>query len=207
MHISDGVLSATVLAAGAAAAAGGTAVGLKKLDMEQMPRVAVMSAAFFVGSLIHVPVGPSNAHLLLVGLTGLVLGWASFPAILIALFLQSLLFQFGGLTVLGVNTVNHALPALVVYLLFNTLARRGTRTLQAAAGALAGGLGVFLAALMTSFALIFSGEEFVNVAKVLFAAHLPIMVVEGVVCAFVVVMLNRVKPEILEIGHAAAQEG
>jgi ABC-type Co2+ transport system permease subunit len=38
VHIADGVLSAQILAVGGAAAAGGTVVGLKKLDIEKVPR-------------------------------------------------------------------------------------------------------------------------------------------------------------------------
>ncbi|MDD5642485.1 MAG: energy-coupling factor ABC transporter permease, partial [Syntrophales bacterium] len=98
MHISEGVLSPAVLAGGAGLAVVGTAIGLKKMDYEAIPRVAILSAAFFVASLIHVPVGPVGLHLVLNGLMGLLLGWVAVPAILIALFLQALLFQFGGLT-------------------------------------------------------------------------------------------------------------
>ncbi|MEJ2224215.1 MAG: cobalt transporter CbiM [Syntrophobacterales bacterium] len=110
MHISEGVLSPAVLGGGAALTAVGTAIGLKKLDYEAIPRVALLSAAVCVASLIHVPVGPVGLHLVLNGLMGLLLGWLAFPAILIALFLQALLFQFGGLTVLGVNTFTMATP-------------------------------------------------------------------------------------------------
>ncbi len=124
MHISEGVLSPAVLAGGAALAAVGTAIGLKKMDYEAIPRVAILSAAFFVATLIHVPVGPVGLHLVLNGLMGLLLGWLAVPAILIALFLQSLLFQFGGLTVLGVNTVIMALPAVVCFYLFRPFLRR-----------------------------------------------------------------------------------
>ena len=94
----------------------GTAIGLKKMDYEAIPRVAILSAAFFVATLIHVPVGPVGLHLVLNGLMGLLLGWMAVPAILIALFLQALLFQFGGLTVLGVNTVTMALPGGYLFL-------------------------------------------------------------------------------------------
>ena len=66
---------------GAVATVAGTAVGLKKLDYNQLPQVALLSAVFFVASLVHVPIGPSSAHLVMVGLLGLVLGWATFPAI------------------------------------------------------------------------------------------------------------------------------
>ncbi len=103
MHIYEGILAATpagreVLLAGAAAAAVGTAVGLWRLDYDRIPRTAVLSAAFFVASVIQVPLGPTSVHLLLGGLMGLVLGWSAFPAVLIALLLQAVFFSIGGLT-------------------------------------------------------------------------------------------------------------
>jgi cobalt/nickel transport system permease protein len=53
--------------------------------------VSLLPTTFCVASLIHVPIGPGNVHLILEGLMGIVLGWSCFPAILIALFLQSIL--------------------------------------------------------------------------------------------------------------------
>ena len=101
MHISEGVLSGPVLMSSAALAAVGTGIGLKKLDYDQIAKAGMLSAAFFVASLIHVPIGPSNAHLILNGLMGILLGWAAFPAILVALVLHGVFFQFGGITTLG----------------------------------------------------------------------------------------------------------
>ncbi|GAG45255.1 unnamed protein product, partial [marine sediment metagenome] len=95
MHISEGVLSAPVLVTGAALAAAGVSVGLRKMDYEKIPQVAVLSSAFFVASFIHVPIGPANAHLILNGISGILLGWLCFPSILVALALQAILFQFG----------------------------------------------------------------------------------------------------------------
>ena len=62
MHISEGVLSGPVLISGAALAAAGTAIGLKKLDYDEIAKAGMLSAAFFVASLIHIPIGPANAH-------------------------------------------------------------------------------------------------------------------------------------------------
>ena len=56
MHISEGVLSPVVLLGGAAIAAAGVAAGLKDLDQKEIPSMGILSAAFFVASLIHVPV-------------------------------------------------------------------------------------------------------------------------------------------------------
>ncbi|MGD8881735.1 MAG: energy-coupling factor ABC transporter permease, partial [Desulfobacterales bacterium] len=92
MHISEGVLSGPVLISGGALTAAGTAIGLKKLDYDRIAQAGILAAAFFVASLIHVPIGPANAHLILNGLVGLLLGWAAFPVILVALVLQAVLF-------------------------------------------------------------------------------------------------------------------
>jgi len=206
MHISDGVLSAPVLIAGAVIAASGTAAGLKKMEMEKMPRVAVLTSAFFVASLIHVPVGPTSVHLLLNGILGLLLGWASFPAILIALLLQSLLFQFGGLTVLGVNTVNMAGPALIVFLLFYRLVKNGGKIFPIICSFFAGALAVLLSSLFTAAALVVSGDEFIQIARLIVIAHLPVMAIEGVVTVFAVTFLKKVKPEVLEVPYVLSQK-
>uniref|UniRef100_UPI003A951F43 energy-coupling factor ABC transporter permease n=1 Tax=Desulfovibrio legallii TaxID=571438 RepID=UPI003A951F43 len=63
MHIAEGVLSPAVLLTGYALTAAGTAVGLRRLDYDRLMTVAILAAAFFVGSLSHVPIGPSSAHL------------------------------------------------------------------------------------------------------------------------------------------------
>jgi cobalt/nickel transport system permease protein len=68
MHISEGVLSAPVLVTGAVLSFAGVAIGLKKMDYEKLPEVGVLSSVFFVASLIHVPIGPAAAHLVLNGI-------------------------------------------------------------------------------------------------------------------------------------------
>jgi cobalt/nickel transport system permease protein len=203
MHISEGVLSPPVLVAGAVLTAAGVAMGLNKMDNEKIPQVAVLTAAFFVASLIRVPVGPSSVHLVLNGLLGLVLGWAAFPAILVGLALQALLFQFGGLTTLGVNTFNMAMPAVVCYYLFG---RSITSRPPGVATALAFGCGFFailLSSLLLATCLIFTGESFVQAAEILVLAHLPVMFLEGLVVAFCLVFLMKVKPELLGVTRAA----
>jgi len=198
MHISEGVLSAPVLVAGAILTVGGTALGLKKMDYERIPEVAVLSSAFFVASLIHVPVGPSSVHLILNGLVGLLLGWMAFPSILVALALQALLFQFGGFTTLGVNTVNMAVPAVLAYYLFSLPVRKGNHLISIISGFCAGAIGVGMGAILVALTLVSTGENFLEVAKLVVIVHLPVMVIEGIITAFCVVFLKRVKPEILE---------
>lgn len=198
MHVAEGTLSGPVLIGGAALAVAGISLGLRRLSPEDIPRVAVVGAAFFVASLIHVPIGPSSAHLILNGLAGLILGWAAFPALTVALFLQAVLFGFGGLTSLGVNAVVMAGPAVAVRLLLGRPARSPDRRVALAAGFGAGVVGVGLGCLFLALALFLSAQGFVNVARLAVAAHLPVMAVEGLITAFVVVFLGRVRPDLLE---------
>lgn len=196
MHISEGVLSGPVLISGGALAAAGTAVGLKKLDYDHIARAGILSAAFFVASLIHVPIGPSNAHLILNGLVGLLLGWAAFPAILVALVLQAMLFQFGGITALGVNTIVMALPAVICYLVFSRFLHK--RPLVALSAAFACGfLSVLFGAVLVALALIFTEENFFEVSAIVIAAHIPVMIIEGVITAVCVSFLKKVQPAML----------
>ena len=198
MHIAEGVLSAPVLVGGAGVALAGTAVGLKAIDYDRITRVGILSSAFFVASLIHVNVGPSSTHLVLNGMVGLMLGWAAFPAILVALILQAFLFQYGGITVLGVNTVIMALPAVICYYAFRPLLFKGYK--PAMVGAFACGCGsVFLSALFLGMSLIFTEENFLNVAALIFAANLPVMIIEGIVTAFCVAFIKKVSPEMLPV--------
>lgn len=204
MHVSDGVMTETiagqaVLVGGTVLALAGTAVGLKKMDYERVPRVAVLSSAFFVASLIHLRIGPTSVHLILNGLAGVILGWAAFPAFLIALFLQAVFFGHGGITTLGLNTFVFALPAIVCYYLFNRPIRRtGSKLAVFAAGFAAGTLSIIGASLIVTAALLAIGSEFDLVAKGVFVAHLPVAVVEGFVTAAAVAFLRQVRPELLE---------
>jgi cobalt/nickel transport system permease protein len=197
VHISEGVLSAPVLAGGGLLAVGGVAAGLRKLDYERVPQVAMLSAAFFVASLIHVPIGVASAHLVLNGLVGLILGWTAFPALLIALILQAVLFGYGGLTALGVNTAVMGLPALCCYALFNRRVRSADRPIAFSLGFGAGVLGILGSCVLLGAALLASGKEFGRVAEFVILAHLPIAAVEGLVTGSVVVFILKVRPELL----------
>lgn len=198
MHVSEGVLSAPVLAAGAGLAAAAVAVGLRKMDLHKIPEVAVVSSAFFVASLIRVPVGPANIHLTLNGLLGLLLGWMAFPSVFVALALQALLFQFGGLTTLGVNTFVMGLPALVSFYLFKPLLKGGgSRARCLVAGLGAGATGVALGTVLLAVALLATGRAFSGIVKLLVLAHLPAVAAEAIISAFVVLFLWKVKPEVL----------
>lgn len=194
MHIAEGVLNVPVLVTGAVIGLAGVAIGLKRLKDENLMFAGMLGAAFFVASLIHVPVGMGSAHLILNGLLGVFLGPAAFPVILISLLLQAVLFQFGGLTVLGVNSATMGLGALSAYCLFNTLSNRiGV----GGAGFIAGFSGVFVAGLLTALALAFSDEGFTSAAVAIFLSNLPVMIAEAFITFFIVRYIQKIRPELL----------
>ncbi|HYT94999.1 MAG TPA: energy-coupling factor ABC transporter permease, partial [Gemmataceae bacterium] len=123
VHISDNVLTTGWCLGGLVLAGLLAAVGALRLRDEEIPRIALLAAAFFLASSFHVRVGPSSAHLLLNGLLGVVLGWRACLAIPIGLLLQYLLVGHGGYWVLGVNSCVMVLPALLAYYLFGLLHR------------------------------------------------------------------------------------
>jgi cobalt/nickel transport system permease protein len=201
-HIPDGVLSWPVLAAGGAAAAAAVAIGVRSLDERQIPRVAILSAAFFALSLFSIPLGPSAIHLLLGGLMGLILGVAIFPAVLAALLLQSVMFGFGGLTSIGVNTINIALPGALAGLVFAPLIARADAPRAALYGGLCSACAVLGTGLMVSLSLYLSSPDFAASSRVVAFSYAPLLVVEALVTGFCVSFVKRVKPELLARGAA-----
>ena len=113
MHIADGVLSTPVAVGASALTAAAIAYSVKGMKEEDIPKTSLMAGVFFAVSLISIPVGPSSIHPLFAGLLGVVLGRRAPLAIFVGLLLQAVLFQHGGLSTLGANTLMLAIPALL----------------------------------------------------------------------------------------------
>jgi cobalt/nickel transport system permease protein len=184
------------LGGGYALTAAATYISLRKIDYSRLTTTAVLASVFFVASLVHVPLGPGSVHLILNGLLGIFLGWAVFPALLVALLLQAVLFRFGGMAVLGVNTFDMAFPALLCHYAFRSMLRRtnGFRTVGAFC---CGSLSVAGAALCTALALGLTDEGFLTSAKILLLAHTPVMALEGLIAALAVSFIAKSRPELL----------
>ncbi len=211
MHIPDGFLSPTVSIAGYAATGGLTWYSLRQLKQqanspEQIPKAALLTAAFFVISLIHVPIPPAaSVHLVLNGLLGAILGYYAVPAILIGLFFQAVFFQHGGLSTLGVNSLIQVIPALFAYYLFGLrhyLGRKLPGTEICAFGA--GFLGTSLAALLFAGLIVLTIPAELNAQIERLAvfsflvSHLFLAFIEGGFSVMLISFLERVKPEVLE---------
>ena len=196
MHIADGIVSAPVMIAGFAVTAGLAALTTRHLETEEIPKISVAIAVFFVANFIHVPLGVVSIHLILNGLVGVLLGKRAFPAIMLGVVLQSF-FGFGGLSVIGVNSVMLGGGALVAYGVWQLRHKVSIRNKEVIFGGLAGALGIFFSGIILSLALVASGEVFNDAAVLALEWHVVLMIIEGVVTGACVGFIVKAKPDLL----------
>lgn len=198
MHISDGILSAPVLTAGFAGTAVLAALTLRRMETEEIPKISVITSVLFVASLIHVPVGPTSVHLILNGLAGVVLGFRAFPAIMLGVILQTILFAHGGVSVIGVNCFmlgGGGLMSYFIWQLRHCLTPYPKR--EVIFGIFAGATSIIASGTIMALALVTTSEEFLATAGYVLLAHVPVMILEAVVTGSCIGFLMRIKPDIL----------
>ncbi|MCM1984275.1 cobalt transporter CbiM [Lyngbya confervoides] len=212
MHIPDGLLPAQVCVGGYGIAGGITWFVLRQIrrtasSSEDLPKAAMLTAAFFVGSSINLPLPPASVHLVLNGLLGALLGWYAWPAILVGLLLQALLLGHGGLTTLGVDAVMIGGPSLVAYGVYQL--RHSVRGLLKESwrfglfSFLAGATGLGLSAIIFFSLILLTLPADLDIASeeqalsLLLIAHIPLMFIEGGVTTMTALFLRRIKPELI----------
>jgi cobalt/nickel transport system permease protein len=115
VHLPDGLIQGPGIIAGWCVAFLLLLVGSRNLSNDEIPKISLLTAVFFLTSLFPIPVpGGPKTHLLLNGLIGVILGQRAILAIAPALFLQSLLFAHGGFLSLGLNICVMTIPALFI---------------------------------------------------------------------------------------------
>jgi nickel transport protein len=90
-----------------------------------------------------------------------------------------------------------ALPGLLVYFVCKPMIRSKKSWLNIVGGFIAGAGAVFGAGVLVALALYFSERGFASAAKAVLLAHIPIMIIEGVITAIAVSFIKKIKPEIL----------
>ena len=211
MHIPDGFLTPHICLAGYGLTGGLTWYSLRQIKGDRyiqanIPKASLLTAAFFVASLIHIPIPPTSVHLILNGLMGAVLGYYAFPAILIGLFFQAVMFQHGGMSTLGVNAIILGTPAIAAYHLFRQREHlSGKRQLLTKILSFAAGAGALLLS-ATMFAILLvthiSPDMDANAERtaILFSlgSYAIQAVIEGVFSVMLISFLEQVKPELLK---------
>ena len=198
VHLSDGAIATPWLVGGFAGLAVLLTLAAWRIREEEIPRVGVLTAAFFVGSTIHIKLAllPTSVHLILNGLVGVVLGRRAPLAVTVGLALQYLLLAHGGYTTLGLNACIIAVPAVVAGWAYPVLKRLGLPPF--ACGVLLGG-GAAAASVGLNFLVLLAGgkEDWEWLAKLVLLAHVPVVVVEGLMLGVIVRYVEKVKPEML----------
>ena len=137
---------------------------------------------------------------------GAVLGYYAFPAILIGLFFQAVMFQHGGMSTLGVNAIILGTPAIAAYYLFRQREHlSGKRQLLTKILSFAAGAGALLLS-ATMFAILLvthiSPDMDANAERtaILFSlgGYVIQAVIEGVFSVMLISFLEQVKPELLK---------
>jgi cobalt/nickel transport system permease protein len=91
-----------------------------------------------------------------------------------------------------------AFPGVVCYYLFNRPIRTGKNGTVFVTGFITGALGIVLGAIVLGLALLASTGEFLGVVKMVFIAHVPVMIIEGFMTGAIVTFLRKVRPELLQ---------
>lgn len=210
MHIPDGFVPPSICIAGYAITGGVTWYSLQQIKKDsnpqkKIPRASLFTAAFFVASLIHIPLPPASIHLVLNGMMGAILGYYSFLAILIGLFFQTVMFQHGGLSTLGINAVIMGIPALFAYHIFHINNRSNTRkkiwtqilAFCAGAGSLILSATLFTVIIITNITSELDAQTEINAIYLSLISYVIQAIIEGAFTVMLISFLEQVKPEIL----------
>jgi cobalt/nickel transport system permease protein len=214
LHIPDGFLSLIVslLCWAATAVVISMAVSRtnKSLGERQVPLMGIMAAFIFAAQMINFPVaGGTSGHLLGGALAAIVLGpWAGMLVMTAVIAVQALLFQDGGLLVMGANILNMGLlTAAVGYGLYRGTFGR-TRSTKLAVAGVAAWLSVMAGALATALQLWLSGTS--DLQAVVFAmlgVHALIGLGEALITVAALSFIFQTRPDLLDDTSPSAQSG
>jgi cobalt/nickel transport system permease protein len=198
MHISDGILPTGVTIATLAVSGGISTILAVKMKQQKIPRIAVITAVLFVSSLLHVKLGPTSIHPVLTGIGVILLGPDIFLSALVALLFQAVLFQHGGLTALGANTLIIGGSALLMSLWIVPLTLKIDKSAaRMILFFLAGFLSVLTAGGGNYLILTLSYQEFQPIARLFLLSVIPLAIFEGVICALILQFVYKVKPDLI----------
>jgi cobalt/nickel transport system permease protein len=182
----------------------------KSLGEKQVPLMGIMAAFIFAAQMINFPVaGGTSGHLLGGALAAIVLGpWAAMLVMTAVIAVQALLFQDGGLLVMGANILNMGLlTAAIGYGLYRSVANRSRTTKLAVAG-VAAWLSVMAGALATSLQLWLSGtSNLQTVVIAMLGVHAVIGLGEALITVAALSFIFRTRPDLLGEGSASAEGG
>ena len=180
------------------------------LKERQIPLMGIMAAFIFAAQMINFPVaGGTSGHLLGGALAAIVLGpWSAILVMTSVVALQGLLFQDGGLLVMGANIFNMGiLTALIGYGLYQAV-KKQKKGVQIPVIAVAAWISVMAAALTTSFQLWLSGTSPAGVVfPAMLSVHMLIGIGEALITVAAFTFIMQVRPDLLQAQQADTKKG
>ena len=214
LHIPDGFLSIivsiicwviTIITVGIAISKTNKALGEK-----QVPLMGVMAAFIFAAQMINFPVaGGTSGHLLGGALAAIVLGpWGGMLVMTAVVAVQGLLFQDGGLLVMGANILNMGLvTAAIGYGLYRSAAGR-SKVVKLSVAGVAAWLSVMAGALFTALQLWLSGTSQLGIViPAMLGIHALIGLGEAFITVAALSFILQVRPDLLGEGSESAKGG
>jgi cobalt/nickel transport system permease protein len=216
MHIPDGFLSivvsiilwaVSILVIGIALWRAG-----KDLGERQVPLMGVLAAAIFAGQMLNFSVtGGTSGHLLGAALATILLGpWAAVIVMTSVVSIQALIFQDGGLVVLGANLFNMAVIGVAVsYFVYTSIQKLtgGKPWGIFLSGFLAAWTSIVVASLACALELALSGTSPANIAiPAMGGIHALIGIGEGLITIGALAFLYATRRDLLRL-RAPAQKG
>jgi cobalt/nickel transport system permease protein len=211
MHIPDGFLSVLVSIIFWLISAAFIAVALKRVSRDlgdrEAPLMGVLAAAIFAGQMLNFSVtGGTSGHLLGAALAAILVGpWAAVLVMTSVVATQALIFQDGGLVVLGANLFNMAVIGVAVaYAVFRLaqILAGGKRWGILAGGFLAAWSSIFIASLSCGLQLSLSATSPARIAlPAMGGIHALIGFGEGLITLGALSFILSTRPDLL----AAAQ--
>jgi cobalt/nickel transport system permease protein len=212
MHIPDGFLSLiislifwtiTVITVGIAISKTNKSLGEK-----QVPLMGIMAAFIFAAQMLNFPVaGGTSGHFLGGALAAIVLGpWAGILVMTAVIGVQGLLFQDGGLLVMGANIFNMGLlTAIIGFGLYRSVIGRSRGTRLAVAG-LAAWLSTVTASLVASLQLWLSGTSQLQIVlPAMLGVHVLIGIGEAIITVAALTFIEQARPDLLSEKATAAK--
>jgi cobalt/nickel transport system permease protein len=215
LHIPDGFLNLvvslifwalTIVAVGIAISKTNKSLGEK-----QVPLMGIMAAFIFAAQMLNFPVaGGTSGHFLGGALAAIVLGpWAGILVMTAVVAVQGLLFQDGGLLVMGANIFNMGiLTAMIGFGLYRIVSGSANKTVKLAVAGAAAWLSTVAAALLTSLQLWISGTSSLQIViPAMLGVHVLIGIGEALITIAALAFIMQARPDLLEAEKVAEQGG
>ena len=215
LHAPDRLFSMPVNLVFALVVAGVLAVAFRRVatagDHRAVPMMGIAAAFVFAGQMLNFPISAgTTGHLLGGTLAAILLGpWAGTIVMAAVIVVQAVVFQDGGITVLGPNLFNMGIiGTLIAYYVYRAVVGPADQVPSRVVGGafFAAWFAVVLAAVFVSLQLAVSGTVPLDrVLPPMVLTHMAIGVGEGLITASIVGFLLRTRPDLMYAGRRSSR--